>query len=153
MKRYPSGLPKYPMNRQPAGSPIGGQFAPDAHSKKPVVIEHYFLTDEEYKTHWKTYGFDRSEADQWSHKGFIARFASKWKENGFDPPQALQWINNGFDCECASEWANHGFYPEEARQWQDQQIPVNTAAELTKNGFTPEEAAGHGIAHLNHESR
>jgi len=141
------------IRRRPKGTSEGGQFAPDAPTEKPMVIGHYLLTDEEYKTHWKRHGFDRSEAEQWHRQGFVAFFASKWSKNKFDPSQALQWINSGFDFEQATEWADHGFLPEEARKWRDRQIPVNTAAELIKNGFAPEEAAGHGIAHPNPESR
>jgi len=86
------------MKRRPAGSSEGWQFAPDAHSKKPVMI-------------------DPEQVARWQQADFDAVEASDWIDWGFDPEEAKRWQNYGFNPDEASEWLVAGFTPEEACNW------------------------------------
>jgi len=151
------------MNRQPAGSPIGGQFASDSHAKNPVVIESTGLTDEEYDIKWQKFrmlfetgaykwrdaGFTPDEAAQWYVNLFTTvKEASKWRMAGFKPDEAKQWRDTGFgSLHTAHNWHKVGLAPDEAAKWRKNRVDPGSAYRLHQSGFAPgEEWGAVGIA-------
>jgi len=117
------------MNRQPAGSPVGGQFAPDSHAKKPVVIEPISLTEEEYEAEWQQFGTHfANEFHKWRDAGIMPDEAIRWRLQMFSAQEAVEWKNAGFPFEEASKWIKVNFLDEEkhalrtpdnAQQWRN----------------------------------
>jgi len=147
------------MNRQPAGSPVGGQFAPDSHAKKAVVIESDGLTDEEYAK-WKQFGISfETLAYEWHDAGFTLDEAIRWRKHNFDyldamswskeglhsPEEVIEWLEAGLVDENGDEagrpkdiqqWQNLGFTPEEAEKWYSHFFATaSKAAEWRDAGF------------------
>lgn len=102
------------MNRKPAGTPVGGQFAPSAHPRPGIELDAGGVDDEQA---WRDAGFDTDDAEEWRDAGVDPEEAKQWQESGFNADEAKEWGTAGYDFDSAKEWRDRGFDADEAKQW------------------------------------
>jgi len=148
-------------NRRPAGTPVGGQFAPSAHRRPSVeldaeaaieTIENSFDVPAAELPRWRQAGFSKAEARRWriSTEPDIGRGrvgpqeAKRWFDRGFRAFPAAAWREAGFDPERARSWATAGFEPHRgerrASDWESAGFAPDVANRWMTAGFGANEA-------------
>lgn len=120
-----------PIQRQPDGTPKGGQFTTAARPEADVQLDAPLPSEDttgftvnEMSARWHELGIDPADAQHWAARGKTPAEALDWESRGFDPTTSGNWERYGFGPFEAAFWQRHMYRPNEARDWLDEDMPL-----------------------------